>query len=128
MKRNLGLVFAALIVTLILVLVAIIAAACATMPLDQMTITIHGETFSLAGISGWHAGLVIAGAIVVVLLATVAAALAVAFALGMAGLAVLVGLAATVASIVLVASPLILVGWLVWRLVARPSRPRPAAA
>jgi hypothetical protein len=108
---------------LTLVIVAALTVAWAMLPLDGTTITVDGETFSLANLSG---GQVVA-AFVIAIIATIAALLVAAFAvvvgLAVAVLGVAVGMLAAAASLALVASPLLLVGWLVWRAVRRP---RPA--
>jgi hypothetical protein len=125
MRRSFGWgrALAALFLVSLVLLVALLALVWSALPLEHATISIDGETIALSGIEGWRAALVIAGAIVAVLVAAVVAALAVVFAIGVAALGVIVAMLAVLASIALVASPLILVGWLIWRLV----RPAPGA-
>jgi hypothetical protein len=88
------------LLVLTIVVAAALAAAWIALPLDGTTITI---------------------ALVVTLAALVVAAIAVVLGLAVAVLGIAVGVLATVASLALVASPFLLVGWLVWRAVRRPS-------
>ena len=79
---------------MMLVLVVVIGAAIAVLwlalPLDGTTISIDGESFSLANLSGGELALAFVAAIL-----------------------------ASLAALAIVASPFILVGWLVWRAVRR---------
>ena len=79
---------------MMLVLVVVIGAAIAVLwlalPLDGTTISIDGESFSLANLSGGELALAFVAAIL-----------------------------ASLAALAIVASPFILVGWLVWRAVHR---------
>ena len=96
------------------------------MPLDGTTITIDGETFSLASLSGWQVAAAFAFGVAVALAALFVAAVAVLLALVVAVLAIGVGVASRPSlALALVASPFLLVGWLGWRAVRKP---RPAAA
>jgi len=103
---------------------ALLAVAWFALPLDGTTITIDGETFSLADLSAWQVVATFAFGVAVALAALLVAAVAVLLALVVAVLGIGVGVLATVASLALVASPFLLVGWLVWRAVRKP---RPAA-
>jgi len=118
-----GRVFAALFLLAVLALVVILAIAWSALPLEHTTITIDGETIALSDIEGWRAAVVLAGAVVAVLFGLVVAALAVVFAVGLAALGVIIAVLAVLVSLALCASPLLLVGWLIWRLV----RPAPVA-
>ena len=111
---------AILLLVLAVVVAAVLAAAWAVLPLDGVTVTIDGETFSPADLSGAQLAAAFAIALVVSLAALIVGALAVAFALVVAALSVGVGVLATAASLALVALPFVLVGWLVWRLFRRP--------
>jgi hypothetical protein len=113
---------------LIVVPAVAIAAVWFALPLDATTITVGGESFSLADLSAGQ----VAGLWVLAVLA-VAAALAFGVAatvLGLAvgALAVGVGVAAAIGAVAIVASPLLLVGWLVWRTVRRRQRTLPTTA
>jgi hypothetical protein len=110
---------------LAMVVAALLAVAWLAFPLDGTTITIDGETFSLANLSGWQVVAIFAFGVAVALAALLVAAVAVLLALVVAVLGIAVGVLATVASLALVASPFLLIGWLVWRAVRKP---RPAAA
>lgn len=116
-----GRAFAALVLFALVALVVVLALVWAALPLQHTTITINGETIALSGIEGWRAALVITAAVVAVLVGLVVAALAVVFAVGVAALGVVVSVLAVLASLALLASPLLFIGWLIWRLV------RPAA-
>jgi hypothetical protein len=112
----------------LLVLTAIVtllmAAAWSTLPLDHTSITLHGETFSLADLSGSSAVLFFVLAVAGVVLAVVAGLAAAIVGLSIGALGVALGLVVTVASLALVASPFALILWLLWRAL----RPRPAPA
>jgi len=112
---------------LAIVFAALLAAAWFALPLDGTTITVDGETFSLADLSGWEVAALFAFGVAAALVALIVAAAAVAFGLVVALLGIGVGILATVASLALVASPFLLVGWLVWRAVRKP-RHRSTAA
>ena len=105
-----------------------LAAVWFALPLDGTTITVGGESFSLADLSaGQVAGLwVLAVLAVATALAFGVAATVVGLAVGALGVGV--GVAAAVGAVAIVASPLLLVGWLVWRAVRRRQRTLPTAA
>jgi hypothetical protein len=110
---------AAALLLLALVVVAALMVAWAALPLDGTTITVDGETFSLANLSGGQVAAVFAIGIVATIAALLLAALAVIVGLAAAVLGIGVGILATAASLTLVASPLLLIGWLLWRAVRR---------
>ncbi|HEY2558803.1 MAG TPA: hypothetical protein VGI48_03730 [Caldimonas sp.] len=114
----------AALLLLALVVIAVLTVAWAALPLDGTTITVDGETFSLANLSGGQLVAAFAIAIVATIAALLVAAFAVVVGLAVAVLGVAVGMLAAAASLALVASPLLLVGWLVWRVMRRP---RPAS-
>jgi hypothetical protein len=109
-------------------LVVVLAGAWSMLPLDRTTIVIDGETISLSGISGWHAGLAIVAAVAAVLLALVVAALAVVLGLGLAVFGIVIAMLSVVGALALVASPALLLGWLIWRLFRRAPDGQPVAA
>jgi|BarGraIncu00222A_1022003.scaffolds.fasta_scaffold192031_2 hypothetical protein len=126
MKKSLGWgsVFAILLLCALVALVGVLSLVWAALPLDHTTITIDGQTIALSGIEGWRAAAAIAAAVVAVFVALVVAALVVVFAVGVALLGIVVAALAVLASLALIASPLLFIGWLIWRLV----RPAPHAA
>jgi hypothetical protein len=106
------------------IVAALMAAAWATLPLDQISISLHGETFSLADLSGSSAVLFFVLGVAAVVIAVIIGLSAAVVGLTLGALGVAFGLLVTVAVLALVASPFALVIWLVWRAV----RPRPAPA
>ena len=96
--------------------------------LDHMAITVDGDTLALSGIGGWHAALLVVALVAVVLVALVLAALALVLVLGLAALGVAFGGLTAIVALALVASPLLLIGWLFWRLVRPAPVPHAAAA
>jgi hypothetical protein len=114
-------VVGALLLALTVLVTVLIGAALTLLPLDNVGLTVDGETFSLSDLHGTSAILLFVGAVAAVVFALIATmvALVVGLALGAIGLAL--GLLATIASLALIATPLALVAWLVWRLArARP--------
>jgi len=111
--------------TLLLFLIAIgvaVAVAWTMLPLDRATLVVDGETVALPGLSGWQAGLGLTMALFAVVLASV---VAIAIAIGVALLGI--GAAAIVVALtmVLAASPLLLAGWLIWRMTRPTAKPEP---
>ncbi|HZV92024.1 MAG TPA: hypothetical protein VFF72_02340 [Caldimonas sp.] len=105
---------------------ALIAAAAllgSTLPWPNATFTADGQTLAIGGVAGWHVALALIGVALAVLIGLVVVVLAVAFGLGVAALAVAAVVIAALAALAFVLSPLLVLGWLLWRLV----RPRPAA-
>jgi hypothetical protein len=113
---------------LAVVVAAVLAVSLYALPLDGTTVTVDGETFSLANVSASQAVAAFAIAVVATVVGLIIAALAIAFALLVAALGIGIGLLATVASLALVASPFLLLGWLVWRAVRAPRRTSPSTA
>ena len=112
-----------LLLTLTAAVAGLMVAAWAMLPLDQTALTIEGERFSLADLTGTHAVvffvIAVAGVVFALLVALAAGALG--LGLGVIGLAF--GLAVAIGSLALVTSPFLFFVWLVWRFV----RTRPAA-
>ena len=111
---------------LTVVVTILMAAAWTTLPLDRVSLDLHGETFSLADLAGTHAFLFFVGAVAAVAIALVAAFALTVFGLCLGALGIAVGLVATIASLALVVAPFALIGWLLWRLLR--GRPAPAIA
>jgi hypothetical protein len=133
MKQNLGAgrALVALTVGTLVVLVVVIALAGSTLPLEHMSITIDGEDVALKGIGGGHAVLLVVALAAAVLLVLLIAACAVVFVFGVVALAIAVAVLAVLASLALAISPLVFIGWLIWRLLrpaAAASNARPATA
>jgi hypothetical protein len=116
------------LILLPIVALTIMALVWSMTSLDPMSVTIDGETVALSGISGWHAALLVIALASTVLLGLVIAALAVVFVLGIAALGIVVAVLATAAALALVSSPLLLIGWLIWRLARPAPAPRTVAA
>jgi hypothetical protein len=121
-KRALGI----LLLILTLVVVALMATAWALLPLDRTAITIDGDTFSLADLTGGHAIIFFVVAVAVVVFALVLAITAGALGLGLGVIGLAFGLVVTLGTLALVAAPFAFVVWLVWRLVRTASAPAPA--
>nr|HET7858138.1 hypothetical protein [Caldimonas sp.] len=103
-----------------LILGATIAALWLALPLDGTTISIDGETFSLANLSGGELALAFVAAVLASLLALAIGALAAVLGLAAGAIGIGLGILAAVAALALVASPFLLIGWLVWRAVRGP--------
>jgi hypothetical protein len=114
---------------LLLFVIAVLLAFLWSLPsLDHMAVTVDGDTLALSGIGGWQAGLLLVALVAAALIALVAAALAIVLALGLAALGVAIGGLTAIVALVLVASPLLLLGWLIWRLLRAAAMPHAAAA
>jgi len=118
--------FGILLLILTLVVTALMVAAWTVLPLDHTSITIDGETFSLADLTGTHAVVFFVVAVAAVVFALVVALAAGAVGLGFGAIGVAFGLIVTLGTLALVASPFAFVVWLVWRLVRTAPAPVPA--
>jgi hypothetical protein len=121
-KRALGI----LLLILTLVVVALMATAWALLPLDRTSVTIDGDTFALADLTGGHATIFFVVVVAVVVFALALALVAGAFGLGLGVIGLTFGLVVTIGTLALVAAPFAFVVWLVWRLVRTASAPVPA--
>jgi hypothetical protein len=108
---------------LILVVAVPITMAWFALPLDGITVAVHGQTFSLAELQGPQVALALCVAVAAVVFAIVAALIMVVVGLAVGALGIAFGLFAAAASLALVLSPFALIGWLLWRLF----RERPVA-
>ncbi len=115
---------AALVLILALVVAGLLVAAWATLPLDRTAITIDGDRFSLADLTGTHTVVFFFIAIAAVVFAVLFALAAGAFGLGLGALGLAFGGLVAVGTLALVAAPFVLLAWLVWRLVRSPPAPR----
>ena len=112
---------------LVIVVAAIVAALWLALPLVSTTISIDGESFSLAKLSGGELALAFVAAVLASLAALAVGALATALGLAAGALGIGIGLLVTVAVLALLASPFLVVGWLVWRAARRPRALPPTA-
>jgi len=115
---------ATLLLVLTVVVTVLMAAVWTLLPLDNVGLTVHGETFSLSDVHGTAAILFFTLSVAAVIFALVAAMVAVVVGLVFGAIGLAIGLAVTIASLALIAAPFVIVGWLVWR--ALKARPAPA--
>jgi hypothetical protein len=104
----------------------LLAMAWATLPLDGVTVTVHGQSFALAELQGVRAAVAFCIAVAVVVIAIVAALTMALVGLGFGVIGMVFGLLTAAASLALVLSPFALIGWLLWR--ALRERPAPVAS
>ena len=104
-------------------LLAITALIASGDPLAHAVVTIDGDSVTLAQLHGSSVLLGLATLVVLFALVLVLP-LAVVLPLVATALALVIAFAAVLGSMALALSPLILLGWLIWRL-ARPERPAP---
>jgi len=121
--KHVGSIIAGSALVLVVVVAMAIAALWFALPIVDTTISIDGEHFSLANLSGGELVLAFVAAVLAALAALAVGALATALGLAAGALGIGLGVLATVAVLAIVASPLLLVGWLVWR----AARRRPGA-
>jgi hypothetical protein len=115
---------AGIVVALAIVTVAVVLAY---MPSPDATISIDGETLSLSGFDG-SAAAVLAAAAMALVSFILASALGIVAGILVVLLLTLLAIAAVSAVLLLLASPLLLLGWLVWRAASAARAPAPAAA
>jgi len=113
------------LLVLTLVVAALITMAWFSLPLDGITISAHGQTFSLADLQGPQVAAALCVAVAAVVVALLAALVMVVVGLAIGALGIAFGLLAAAASLALVLSPFALIGWLLWRLLRE--RPRQIA-
>ena len=111
------------LLVLTLLVAVLIATVWSALPLDGVTVTAHGQSFSLADLHGPQIVVAFCIAVAAVVVAIVAALAAVVVGLAFGALGLAFGLLTAAASLALVLSPFVLIGWLLWRLF----RERPAA-
>jgi hypothetical protein len=106
----------AIVLLSLTVLVAVlIGIAWATLPLDGVTVAVHGHTFALAELHGLRAVVAFCIAVAVVVIVIVVAVTLTIVSLGFGVIGMVFGLLTAAASLALVLSPFALIGWLVWR-------------
>ena len=118
-----GLAIALLVLTL--VVATLITMAWFSLPLDGITVTVEGQTFSLADLRGPQVAVALSVAVAAVVVAIVVALVAVVVGLVFGALGLAFGLLTAAASLAVVLSPFALIGWLLWR--AFRDRPAPIA-
>ena len=100
---------------------ALVATAWLALPLDGVTVAVHGRSFSLADLEGAQGAVAFCIAVSAVVLALVAALVAVVVGIGFGVVGMAFGVLSAAASVALVLSPFVLVGWLLWRLLGNRS-------
>jgi len=111
----------AIVLLFLTVLVAaLIGIAWATLPLDGVTVTVHGQTFALAELQGLRAVVAFCIAVALTMIVIVVAVTLAIVSLGFGVIGMVFGLLTAVASLALVLSPFALIGWLVWRQFREP--------
>ena len=113
------------LLALTLVVAVLITMAWFSLPLDEITITVPGQSFSLAELQGPQVAVGLCIAVAAVVFAIVAALVLVVVGLAVGALGIAFGLLTAAASLALVLSPFALIGWLLWRLFR--DRPEPVA-
>ena len=111
--------FTAMAAAVLLVALAIGAAlafAWSSLPLDRATLVVDGETIALPSLSGGQAAFALVAVVVAVLLTAIVVVGAVGVALATALFGVALAALAVVVTVLLVAWPVLLLGWLIWRL------------
>ncbi len=112
-----------LLLLLTLVVSVVMAVAWFALPLDGITVTMNGESFSLVDLMQGPRGVVFFFlAVAAVVIAIVAALSMVVVGIGFGALGLTFGLLTALASLVVVVAPFALIGWLLWRVF----RERPA--
>jgi len=112
---------ATIVVLVALAIGGAIVAVWSSLPLDHATLIVDGETVTLPSLSGWQAALALMLAALAVLVAASVAVGAVAIAVATALFGIAIVVLAVVVTLLLVASPVLLAGWLIWRLARSPS-------
>ena len=107
---------AILLVLLTLVVSVLMAAAWFALPLEGITVTVDGSTYSLVDQLHGPRGIVYFFlAVVAVVIAIVAALSMTVVGIGFGALGLAFGLLTALTSLAVVAAPFVLVGWLLWR-------------
>ena len=115
-----------LLLILALVVAALMVTAWTMLPLDRTSISIDGDTFSLADLTGTHTLVLFVIAVAAVVFALVVALACGALGLGLGALGLAFGIVVTLGTLALVAAPFAFAVWLVWRLVRPSPAPLPA--
>ncbi len=126
MSRSLRRAIGILLLVLTLVVALLMVTAWTMLPLDRTSISIDGDTFSLADITGTHTLVFFVIAVAAVVFALVVALACGALGLGLGAIGLAFGIVVTLGTLALVAAPFAFAVWLVWRLVRPASAPLPA--
>jgi len=118
-----ALTIALLILTL--VVAVLITMAWFSLPLEGITVTVDGQTFSLADLRGPQVAIGLCITVAAVVFAIVVALVAVVVGLALGALGIAFGLLTAAASLAVVLSPFALIAWLLWR--QFHDRPAPVA-
>jgi hypothetical protein len=113
------------LLVLTLIVAALITMAWFSLPLEGITVTVEGQTFSLADLQGPQVAVGLCIAVAVVDVAIVAALMMVVVGLALGALGIAFGLLTAAASLAVVLSPFALIAWLLWR--QFHERPAPVA-
>jgi len=103
------------LLVLTLVVAVLITMAWFSLPLDGITVTVEGQTFSLADLQGPQLAVGLCIAVAVVVIAIVAALVMVVVGVVVGALGIAFGLLTATASLAVVLSPFALIAWLLWR-------------
>ena len=114
------------LLALTLVVAVLITMAWFSLPLDGITVTVEGQSFSLADLQGPQLAVGLCIAVAAVVFAIVAALVLVVVGLAVGALGIAFGLLTATASLAVVLSPFALIAWLLWRQFHQ--RPTPVAA
>ena len=112
---------AAIVLLVALAIGAALASAWSSLPLDRATLVIDGETIALPSLSGGQAAFALVVVVFAVLLTAIVVVAAVVVALGTALFGIALAALVCVVTVLFVASPVLLLGWLIWRLSRRPA-------
>jgi hypothetical protein len=123
--KSWGRAVAIALLVLTLLVAMLLATAWWVLPLDGVTMTVRGETYSLADLHGPRAVVAFCIAVAAVVIALIAAPVMVVVSIGFGALGLAFGLLTAAASLALVVAPFALIGWLLWRLFRE--RPAPSA-
>jgi hypothetical protein len=119
-----ALTIALLILTLLVAV--LLTMAWFSLPLEGITVTVDGQTFSLADLQGPQVAVGLCIAVAAVVIAIVVALVMVVAGLAVGALGIAFGLLTAAASLAVVLSPFALIAWLLWR--QFHDRPAPVAA
>jgi hypothetical protein len=114
------------LLVLTLIVAVLITMAWFSLPLDGITINVHGRTFSLAELPRPQVAAALSVAVAAVVVAIVVALVMVVVGLVFGALGLAFGLVTAAASLAVVLSPFALIAWLLWRVFR--DRPAPLAA
>ena len=116
------------LLALTLVVAVLLTMAWFSLPLDEITVSVHGQTFSLADLQGPQVAIGLCIAVAAVVLAIVVALILVVVGLALGALGLAFGLLTAAASLAVMLAPLALIGWLLWRVFrGRPAPPTAVA-